>query len=190
MKNELEGWQDYLEQPLPPYPAPDFRAEGRAVTAAWLAAAFSEESDTALGRYFRFHDRLISGLLATLAKEERHFTAALSAELRSLSGFLQTHFSGYLQAEPPRACGKLPLKCSVAQLGCLLRLLYDEGCFPASSVTELVRFSAAHFQTKKQAAIAAGGLSKEYYGTSQVTAAGCRGLLEKMIKKIDKQFFP
>ena len=85
---------------------------------------------------------------------------------------------------------KLMLNMSVAQLGCLLRLLYDEGIFKDITLTLLFQFFTTHFSTKKQREISHGGLSKEYYGTGQVTAAGVLDKLQKIAARLNRNFFP
>jgi hypothetical protein len=52
------------------------------------------------------------------------------------------------------------------------------------------KFFSRNFETKRQKSVSAGSLSKEYYSTSQVTAAVVRDMLQKMIARIDRNFFP
>jgi hypothetical protein len=85
---------------------------------------------------------------------------------------------------------KLGLNLSVAQLACLLKLLYDQGVFTTENFSDILRFFAAHFRSKRRENISYGGLSKESYSTGQVTAAVLRDKFAQMIKKIDRHFFP
>ncbi|MDB5145970.1 MAG: hypothetical protein JWQ66_4685 [Mucilaginibacter sp.] len=85
---------------------------------------------------------------------------------------------------------KLPLHLSVAHIACLTRLFYEEGCFGNVSVTDLLKFTARHYRSKRQQQISTGSLSKEYYGINQVPAAVVRDLLQKMIARINKHYFP
>lgn len=149
------------------------------IRSAWLNVAFSEHSNALLHRYFRYHYQRARSLGEAAA---------------GLTGFLETYFPDFLEELPPAAAeqpvGKLAVDLSVAQLACLLRLLYDEGVYPATGISELLRFTAAHHQSKRREQISAGSLNKEYYGTTQVTAATCRDLLERLIKRLNKHFFP
>lgn len=85
---------------------------------------------------------------------------------------------------------KLGLNLSVAQLACLLKLLYEEGTFATENFSDILRFFAAHFRSKRREHISYGSLSKESYSTGQVTAAVVRDKFDRMIKKIDRHFFP
>jgi len=85
---------------------------------------------------------------------------------------------------------KIVLNLSVAQIACFTRLLYEENCYATSSVTDILRFTARHFRSKRQEHISPGSLSKEYYGVSQVTAAMVLDLLQKMSARINKTYFP
>jgi hypothetical protein len=86
--------------------------------------------------------------------------------------------------------GKLPFNHSVAQIACLIHSLYDENCFSGSSITDVLRFAASNFRSKRQQQISFGSLSKEYYSVSQVNAAVMRDLFQRMTAKINKQYFP
>ena len=85
---------------------------------------------------------------------------------------------------------KFPLNLSVSQLACLIKLLYDEGLIATTNLSEIFRITAASFRTKRQEQISAGSLSKEFYSTSQVTAAVVRDKLLKMVSRINRNFFP
>ncbi|MDB5141059.1 MAG: hypothetical protein JWR12_2975 [Mucilaginibacter sp.] len=85
---------------------------------------------------------------------------------------------------------KLPLNLSVAHLACLVRLFFEENLLNTSSLTVIFRFISRHYTTKRQVAISTGSLSKEFYSTSQVTAAVVRDMLLKMVARINQNFFP
>ena len=85
---------------------------------------------------------------------------------------------------------KLLVQFSVAQLALVIRLLYEEGCFGNASVTDVLKFTARHYRSKRQQQISPGSLSKEYYAIAQVTAAFVRGLFQDMIVRINKSYFP
>ena len=90
--------------------------------------------------------------------------------------------------QPPNE--KLSLNLSVAHLACLTRLFFEENLFNNARLTGIFKFIACHYSTKRQTDISTGSLSKEYYSTSQVTAAVVRGILLKMVARINRNFFP
>lgn len=85
---------------------------------------------------------------------------------------------------------KLTLSLSVAYLACLIKLFYDEDVFGVQSLSSIFQFFSAHFNTKKQTAVSAKSLSKEFYSINLHTAAHIRDLLQKMIARINRNFFP
>ena len=110
-----------------------------------------------------------------------------------LSGWLEAEIAAaerQLKTEGCLVFEKLFLNLSVAHLACLLRLFVEEHLLGEVSLTDLFKFSARHYRTKRQQVISAGSLSKEYYSTGQVTAAVVRGMLQKMVSRIDRNFFP
>jgi hypothetical protein len=110
----------------------------------------------------------------------------------SLKTMLLAWLDEQIELEPvmPAPVPKLALNLSVAQLACLLRLAYDEGLFKETNLTAILHFFTDHFAAKKQHTISPGGLSKEYYGSGQVTAAVLRDKLQKMIARLNRNFFP
>jgi len=82
------------------------------------------------------------------------------------------------------------LNLSVAQIACLVKLLYEEGFFGTTSISDILKFIVAHFRSKRQQQISYGSLSKEYYSIDQVTAAVLKDYLTRMIAKINKTYFP
>jgi hypothetical protein len=108
---------------------------------------------------------------------------------------LKTMLTAWLgeQAAPLRETSpvmKLPLNLSVAQLACWIRLFYEEDCYKETNLTAIFNFYASVYSTKKQISISSGSLSKEYYGTDQVTAAAVLDKLQKMTTRINRNFFP
>lgn len=85
---------------------------------------------------------------------------------------------------------KVRLDLSVAQAGCLLHLLADEGIFGDQPLQQIFKAFTLGISTKRQAEVSAHSLSKSYYSTDQVTAAVVRDLLVRMIGQIDRDFFP
>jgi hypothetical protein len=85
---------------------------------------------------------------------------------------------------------KLQLNLSVAQLACFIRLFFDENMLNTNNLSTIFRFFAQNYQTKRQQIISAGSLSKEFYSTTQVTAAVVREMLLKMVARINHNFFP
>jgi len=85
---------------------------------------------------------------------------------------------------------KIPLEMSVAHLSCLIRLLYEESVFATQNLQSIFKCFAGYFQSKRQAVISAGSLSKEFYSIDQHTAARVRDLLQRMVLRINRDFFP
>jgi len=85
---------------------------------------------------------------------------------------------------------KIPLEMSVAHLSCLIRLLYEESVFATQNLQFIFKFFASHYQSKRQAVISPGSLSKEFYSIDQHTAARVRDLLQRMVQRINRNFFP
>ncbi|WDF80753.1 hypothetical protein PQ469_12120 [Mucilaginibacter sp. KACC 22773] len=85
---------------------------------------------------------------------------------------------------------RLKLEFSVSHLACLIRLFFKEHLINAVPLTEIFDFFAENFSTKRQEFISAHGLSKEYYSKNQVTAAEMKAILQKMISRINQDYFP
>lgn len=96
------------------------------------------------------------------------------------------------QSELPPVCRseKQAVDLSVAHLACLIKLFLEENLLVSRSTKTVFQFFANHFQTKRQTAISAGSLSKEFYSIDQHTAARVRDLLQRMITRINRNFFP
>ncbi|SFA41269.1 hypothetical protein SAMN04488511_102285 [Pedobacter suwonensis] len=88
------------------------------------------------------------------------------------------------------AVPKIPLDTSVAHLSCLIRLLYEESVFATQNLQFIFKSIAGHYQSKRQAVISPGSLSKEFYSIDQHTAARVRDLLQRMVQRINRNFFP
>jgi hypothetical protein len=84
---------------------------------------------------------------------------------------------------------KIRLNLSVAHIACLIRLLVDENYLSTNSLSDVFKFVAMHFSSKKQEEISVGSLSKEYYSISQATAARVQGFLQKLVVKVNHNFF-
>jgi hypothetical protein len=85
---------------------------------------------------------------------------------------------------------KLTLQLSVAQLACIIKLFYRAGIYGDTPLTDIFKFTAQHFCTKRQPAMSWQSLSKEYYGLDLVNAGRVRILLKQMITYINEHFFP
>ncbi len=85
---------------------------------------------------------------------------------------------------------KIPLEMSVAHLSCLIHLLYEESVFATQNLQSIFKCFASYFQSKRQAVISPGSLSKEFYSIDQHTAARVRDLLQRMVLRINRNFFP
>ncbi|QDW25219.1 hypothetical protein FFJ24_010515 [Pedobacter sp. KBS0701] len=88
------------------------------------------------------------------------------------------------------AVPKIPLEMSVAHLSCLIRLLYEESVFATQNLQFIFKSVAGHYQSKRQSVISPGSLSKEFYSIDQHTAARVRDLLQRMVQRINRNFFP
>lgn len=85
---------------------------------------------------------------------------------------------------------RIYLNISVAQMGCLLRVLYEENYFGDRSLSDIFKFVAENFSSKKQEVISVGGLTKEYYSTTQVTAGKMIVQYQVLAARLKRIFFP
>lgn len=85
---------------------------------------------------------------------------------------------------------KLTLNLSVAYLACLIKLLYEEDVFGTQSLSSIFQFFCDHFKTTRQPLVSAKSLSKEFYSIDLHSATRIRDLLQKMIARINRNFFP
>jgi hypothetical protein len=112
-------------------------------------------------------------------------TAWLHEEINSKQG----KPAGVPVTDPPLNF-KLTLQLSVAQLACIIKLFYRAGIYGDTPLTDIFKFTAQHFCTKRQPAMSWQSLSKEYYGLDLVNAGRVRILLKQMITYINEHFFP
>lgn len=85
---------------------------------------------------------------------------------------------------------KLPIQTSVAHMACIIRLLFEENVFSTNNLKLIFKCFAGHYQTKRQSSISPGSLSKEFYSIDQHTAARVRDLLQRMVLRLNRNFFP
>ncbi|HMH33685.1 MAG TPA: RteC domain-containing protein [Puia sp.] len=79
---------------------------------------------------------------------------------------------------------KLNTALSVAQLGCLLRLLYEEKALAHPNQTELLQFFAVHFVTPRQENISAASLRTKYYNIDRSTSESVKDLLFQLLNRL------
>ena len=117
---------------------------------------------------------------------------------------VKTMMSGWLQEEiqlaehtvqkelagRPCSVEKMPLDLSVSQLACLIRLFFEENKFSTEKLKTIFIFFSANYRTKRQPVISSGSLSKEFYSVNQKTAAQVLDMLQKMVVRINRNFFP
>jgi len=101
-----------------------------------------------------------------------------------------TRYQGVIAPSSTPSSEKIPLNFSVASLACLTRLLFEEGFYAMDNITDILKFTAKHFHSKKQLHISPGSLSKEYYAITQVTAANVLDLLKRMSARVTRKYFP
>jgi hypothetical protein len=114
----------------------------------------------------------------------------LKAWLQEEIGLLENKRPARLPVPTDPAVKKVELGIPVTYLACLIRVFQEEGIFAGQNLSELFRLAAGSLRTRRQPVISAGSLSKEFYGTSQVTAAKVQGLLQRMITHINRLYFP
>jgi len=85
---------------------------------------------------------------------------------------------------------KLNLDLSVAHLALLIKLFFEENFLKNNTLTSVFKFVSRNYSTKRQLNISPASLSKEFYSVNQVTAAVVRDMLQKMIARINRTFFP
>ncbi len=106
-----------------------------------------------------------------------------------LDQFMRTDTVSKNDDEPDRYI-KTELKLTVAQLALLLRLLYEEEVFAVKNIASLLKFFTRYFRSKYQERISYGSMNKLYYAADQFTAAAIKDLLQRMIDRLNKMFFP
>jgi len=99
-------------------------------------------------------------------------------------------FRKEIEVKAESSVPKLPIQMSVAHMACIIRLLFEENVFAINNLKLIFKCFADHYQTKRQSVISPGSLSKEFYSIDQHTAARVRDLLQKMVLRINRNFFP
>ncbi|MFD0749236.1 hypothetical protein ACFQZS_03720 [Mucilaginibacter calamicampi] len=92
--------------------------------------------------------------------------------------------------EETEAEQKIALHVTVAQLALLIRLLVEEDFIATQQIAGVLRFFCAHFKTRKQENISYSSMNKLYYSADQFTAFAVRAMLQKMVARTNKTFFP
>lgn len=85
---------------------------------------------------------------------------------------------------------KLGMKISVSYMACLIKLFYEEELFATENLTSIFKFYASNFTSKRQPVISQDSLSKEYYSLDAHTAARIKKILQNMIDRLNRGFFP
>ncbi|TWR26775.1 hypothetical protein FPZ42_06985 [Mucilaginibacter achroorhodeus] len=133
--------------------------------------------------------RLRSSLRAIPVRQGAAFDPSWCTLKEMIVGWLDEEIA--LRHEAPATLQeKLHLNTSVAHLACLLRLFYEEGFLFETSLTRIFRQVNGNIRTKKQSLISEGSLSKEFYATDQHTAGRVRDLLQRMLVRLNRKFFP
>jgi hypothetical protein len=70
------------------------------------------------------------------------------------------------QSHHQETVNKIPLNISVKHLGCMIRALYESGCYGNISLTAIFEHAAMVYTTKRQEHISAESISNAYYGIS------------------------
>ncbi|RFZ85108.1 hypothetical protein DYU05_05765 [Mucilaginibacter terrenus] len=92
--------------------------------------------------------------------------------------------------ENGKAAEKMHFDLSVSHLAFIFKLFYQEKLFGTATLTSLFRMISGGVSTKRQLTVSPGSLSKEFYSVDQQTAARVRDLLQRMISRINRNFFP
>jgi len=85
---------------------------------------------------------------------------------------------------------KIPLNLSVKHLACMIRVLYEGGCYGNISLTAIFDHAAAVFTTKRQQFISADSLSNAYYEISQASAIKMSRVFASAIEFLKPYCFP
>ena len=79
---------------------------------------------------------------------------------------------------------KLNTSLSVAHLGCLLRLFYEEKIISSTNQTEFLNFFASHFATTRQENISGTSLRTKYYNIETSTSENVKDLLFQLLNRL------
>ncbi|QQL49972.1 hypothetical protein [Mucilaginibacter ginkgonis] len=103
----------------------------------------------------------------------------------------QTMFSGSQISETNLSENdeRLHLTLSVPQFALYVRLFHLSGCFSTKNVSDLKRFFATHFSTKRQGTISIKSFARAFYNVDQTTAAVVLDQLKRMTDIINKTYF-
>lgn len=82
------------------------------------------------------------------------------------------------------------MRISVSYMACLIKLFYEEELFATENLTSIFKFYASNFTSKRQPVISQDSLSKEYYSLDAHTAARIKKILQNMIDRLNRGFFP
>lgn len=85
---------------------------------------------------------------------------------------------------------KIHLNLPVTYVACLLKLFYEAGIYNSVTLTDLFKFTAVHYQAKRQANMSHKSLAKEYYSIDQMTAARVKDLLLQFVAYLNRHYFP
>ena len=85
---------------------------------------------------------------------------------------------------------KFKLEIPESHMACLIRMLKLEKRLGNIPLTEIFKFISDNFSTTRALKLSPGGISKEYYSVNQITAAEVKDLLQKMIARINRDYFP
>jgi hypothetical protein len=114
----------------------------------------------------------------------------------SLAEWLASEIAELKASAPPsqsffqRIEHRFKLEMPEAHIACLVRMLKKEKRLENIPLTEVFQFISDNFCTTRAVKLSPGGISKEYYSINQVTAAEVRDMLQKMVARINRDFFP
>lgn len=148
---------------------------------AWLRQSFEGESN---------YRQLLARYAGQPVGKEHIYDPAWPSINEMICGWLREAIkleNAPAEAAPPV---KLPLELSVSHLAFMTRLFVDEKLYGATPLTDIFKFLARNYTTKRQATISPGSLSKEFYSTDQQAAARVRGILQNMVARINRNYFP
>jgi hypothetical protein len=86
-----------------------------------------------------------------------------------------------LEEQKMESTKKMHTSLSVSQLACFIRLLVENKTITNVNQTEIIKFFALHFSTKKSAHISSIHLRSEYYQTDVTAVESIKGLLLDLV---------
>jgi hypothetical protein len=90
------------------------------------------------------------------------------------------------QSSPTEPLFKVNTSLSVAQLGCFLRLLFEEKVLSNPNQTELIHFFASHFTSLKTEQISGTSLRSKYYNIEPSASQCIKDLLFQLLNRLKK----